>query len=290
MNQLDAYMTILPALPYIAGVNENISGQVIDTKGKGVQVKLSIVSQDGSAVAGPFDTDASGKFNFVASVSDTDLIKVDAPPGYKVPMPLAMSYTYPDNSYYLQIQEPTFLIIPIALGAGLLLLARKKKKKVGAFDTNTVVTVGIAIAGGYILFNSMHILDSLLQAFGINKSKETQALDVTASSPTSFWNPNFWKDAPNGTYTHAITEQQAQDIISQLYDAKSIWNDDEAEAKGALKQLQTQAELSFVAWELQKANGVDLLEFLRGGLWPNDFLSDADVYEINSYFQGLPKY
>lgn len=289
MNQLDAYMTILPALPYIAGVNENISGQVIDTKGKGVQVKLLIVGADGSAVAGPFDTDASGKFNFVASVSDTDLIKVDAPPGYKVPMPLAMSYTYPDNSYYLQIQEPTFPIIPIALGAGLLLLARKKKK-VGAFDTNTVITVGIAIAGGYVLFNSIHILDNLLQFLGINQSKESKALDVTASDPTSFWNPNYWRNAPNGVYSYAITTSQADDIINQLKDAKGWFNDDESEAKAALKQLRTKANLSFVAYRFQQTDNEDLLSWLRGGVWPNDFLSDADVYEINAYFQGLPNY
>lgn len=179
------------------------------------------------------------------------------------------------------------ILIPVLISTGLLLLyVSDKKKKVGKIETSDIINTGIAIGGGYLLFNSIGIVDNLLIALGLKDSKATQTLDYASTDPNSFWNPNYWKQF--NSFSYAINEQQAQAIIYQIKDAMSWFNDDESAIMAAFKQLRTQSNLSFLSWEFNKTEGTDLLTWLRGTAWPYDRLSDNEVYTINQFFSKLP--
>jgi len=162
-----------------------------------------------------------------------------------------------------------------------------KRKTVGALSVQSVLPF-ILIGGAVIGFN---IIEKLLQALGIWKDKDTKQLDTAAGDPNSFWNPEYWKTKPaNINYTRPITQSTAEGYAKEIYNAFGPFDDCEECAKGVFRRLPSQAAASFVSWAFNRIYGQDLLDFLRGGIWPKDRLSDTDVAEINTYVNALPKY
>ena len=195
----------------------------------------------------------------------------------------------PVNEFNFVLTKKSGALLPILLGSGLLIIAaNNEKKKVGAVEKTDILNIGLVIGGGFLLFKGINILNSLFDFLGLSKSKETQSLDFSSSDPNSFWNPNFWRQF--SSFTYAITEPQAQQIINQLKDAFGYFNDDESAAISALKTLRTQSNLSFLAWEFSKTDNQDLLTWLRGDSFPNDRLSDSEVYSLHQYFSNLPSH
>lgn len=190
-----------------------------------------------------------------------------------------------DPLVYLTKTGNNFL--PIAL-AGLALLAVTEDKKIGAANTgkNNLINAGLLIGGGYVLIKAIGIADNLLELLGLQKSVETRTLDFASTDPNSFWNPNFWRQFSNWNY--ALTANQARSIISQLKSAFSWFNDDEAAAIAALKQLKTQSNLSYISYVFSADEGKDFLTWLRGDAYPNDRLSDAEIYDLHNYIAKLP--
>jgi hypothetical protein len=92
------------------------------------------------------------------------------------------------------------------------------------------------------------------------------------------------------SYTHAITEQTALSWCAEIEDAFGAFNDCEECAIGVFKRCYTQANASFLCWVFVNHYGEDMLTYLRGGWWPQDRLSDADVNQINQYISNLPKW
>jgi len=137
-------------------------------------------------------------------------------------------------------------------------------------------------AAGLLYFG---VLDPLLKVLGIKKNADTVALDNAASNPDSFWSPLFWKGLRNPII---MTRSSAENIARTIYDAFGVFNDNEEQAVGALKNLKYQAQCSFLADVFFQMYGMDLITFLRGGSWPQDRLSDSDVADINSYISKLP--
>lgn len=274
----------MQALQAIGAVSD-LSGQVIDQDGKGLAASLYLYSTDGTLKLGPIATDQGGGFHFTADIEETDYIKAQAP-GYTSPQPFASYYVYPDNTYYIQLRKQSLLLPMAAAAAMLVFLPSQKKKKVSGITTQDVIPF-LYIAGALIIFNKGA---QLFQWLGLSPKKSTQQLDISSQDPNSFWNPYFWQKAPGGAYSYAITESQARDILTKVNDSFGAFNDNESQATGALKELKTQANLSFVAWEFLQQTGQDFLEWLRGGSWPNDRLSDDEVYNIHLYFGNLPKF
>lgn len=163
---------------------------------------------------------------------------------------------------------------------------KKQGKKISGITTGDVIPF-IVIGGALIAFD---VVNKILIKLGIVDSAATIALDDAATNPNSFWNPNFWKSAPNGQYSYAITESEARQWIRDIKNSFGAFNDNEEQAIAVFKRCRTQANASFLSWVFNKDSGEDLLKYLRGGWWPQDRLSDADVWEITQFVNGLPKY
>lgn len=180
------------------------------------------------------------------------------------------------------------LWIGAAVAAAVLYQNSSSKKKVGEI-TEGQAKAGLYIAGGVLAWV---LLKDLFEALGIFKSKEEIQLDNAANNPGSFWNPNYWLSKPdNIPYTQpVVTLPQAQYFAEQIFDAMSWYDDKEEVPIGIFRSMPSQAAASFLCYVFQKTYGYDMLSWLRGGVWPKDRLSDADVADITNFVNRLPKY
>jgi hypothetical protein len=144
----------------------------------------------------------------------------------------------------------------------------------------------IALVGaGAIALVYFGVLDPVLKFLGLKDKKETIELDKAAEDPGSPWNPNFWrKNTPAMILTRAGAEARAK----QIYEAFGLFDDYEEQAIAVFKALKYQTQLSFLADVFAQLYNQDMLTFLRGGNWPKDRLSDADVQDINAFILKLP--
>lgn len=164
----------------------------------------------------------------------------------------------------------------------LVLLNERKKKSVGKIDKENIIP--ILLIGGAII--SFDLLKKLFESIGIWNSAETKQLDNQASNPGSYWNPNYYTQF--SSYSYALDTTQAAALAKQIYDSFGVFNDCEECVKSVFKSLRTKSNVSFLAKVFAANYGQDLLSFLRGGIWPQDRLSDSDVAEIDSYISKLP--
>lgn len=175
----------------------------------------------------------------------------------------------------------------IAAALAAIYVYRRNNKKVGALTSDDVKTIMLA-TGGIIGFT---LIKQLLESLGIWQDADGAALDNATNNPNSFWSPIFWQNKPTYTpWTYTINEAQAIGILQQIQDCFSFYNDNEERAIGIFKTLRTQSNLSYLAYVFADQGKGDLLTYLRGGNWPQDRLSDADVQVINQYISRLPKY
>lgn len=173
-------------------------------------------------------------------------------------------------------------VLPIAAGLGLLLLTSKKNKKVGAITKENampLVYVGGAIVG-YI------VLRKLLIELHLIDSPETKVLDAASNDPTSFWNPNYYKQFT--TFTYSINRAEAEQLVRQIEDSFGPVNDCEECAIAVFHTLKTKASVSYLSDVFYQQTSNDLLTYLRGGSWPEDRLSDTDVAGLQSFINNLP--
>jgi len=147
-------------------------------------------------------------------------------------------------------------------------------------ETKQFIGIG---AGALVLY--FGVVSPLLKALGLQKKEETVRLDNEVINPNSFWNPNFWKGQQNAVLMPRVyTETLAQSI----YDSVGPFNDCEECVINVFKTLKYQTQCSWLADIFQQRFGEDMLTFLRGGSWPQDRLSDNDVYMISQFIQNLP--
>lgn len=181
----------------------------------------------------------------------------------------------------------TSAMLLIIAAIGLFLVLRNKQKKVGKLTTEEVkpwLLIGGA-ALGFVLFKQ------LMEALGLWKDPDERRLDDLSKDANSFWNPNFWRNIPAGSnYTNPITLTTAKNYAREIYGSFGAFNDCEECVKGIFKRISSQASASYIAYAFNLEYGSDLLDFLRGGIWPQDRLSDKDVNEITNYVLTLPKY
>jgi len=144
-----------------------------------------------------------------------------------------------------------------------------------------IIIVGAA-AVGVLYFG---LLNPLLHFLGVKTSQDTTSLDQQATDPGSFWQANFYK---NISAPVLLTRASAEALCREIYDAIGWTNDDEDRVKAVFKSLHFQTQVSYLADVFYQLYQADLLSWLRGGIFPYDRLSDADVNEITKYIQKLP--
>lgn len=208
-------------------------------------------------------------------------------PGYKVrTVSIADLIKHPDVILQSAGSIPAWMILAVLSAV---VVIRKRSARIGAFGTGDVMTIFLLV-GGIISFK---LIQQILQSLGIWDSQDTKNLDLAASDPNSFWNPNYWQTIKpaSASWSYAFTESQARDLCEQIIDAMGIFNDSEDKVFAVFKQCRTKANASFLSWVFQKEYGQDLLAYLRGSnIWPADHLSDAEVSTIDKYLSKLPKY
>lgn len=158
----------------------------------------------------------------------------------------------------------------------------KRRGAVGNIEPQTVITIALVVAG-VIGFD---LVSKLLTGLGIWQSNDSKSLDSQTKTANSPWNPNYYTQFSN--YTYAIDTPTATTLSNKIYDSFGIFNDCEDCVKAVFFALRTQSEVSFLVKVFNDVYGQDLLSYLRGGLWPQDHLSDADVQQINKFVLSLP--
>jgi len=144
-------------------------------------------------------------------------------------------------------------------------------------------TIALVAAGAAVLY--FGLLNPVLKALGIKDSGNTTALNSVASNPYSFWSPNFYKLQSGAVI---LTRASAESIAQKIRDSFGWLSDNADSVKAAFKSLTYQTQVSYLSDVFSQLYGEDLLSYIRGGSWPNDRLSDADVSEIDSFLSKLP--
>jgi hypothetical protein len=177
-----------------------------------------------------------------------------------------------------------YWMIAVVLGAALFVIRSKKKKgnNVGKIENKDLVTIAILI-GGVI---GVTLIIKILKTLGLWGDPTTPE----ATNPDSPWKPTFYKKFTSFTYT--ITEQEAKDFSDTIYNAFGVFQDDFSAILGVFTQLQTQAEVSYLADIFQQQHDVDLLNFLTdgGGVLPWDGLSTTHLENLIALVKKLPSH
>lgn len=179
------------------------------------------------------------------------------------------------------------LLIPLAMAAS------KKKKAVGevGFNMPTVAT-GIAIV---LAFKGFTLINDILTMFGLGKDKDDRAFEDENSDPGSPLKATLYNNAPQDKKTKAwnalLLNDRATKLADELISSFGAWNDDEAQAIGVFKKFNSQIEASCFAyiWE-EKWGYPDLLQWLKGGSYPDDRLDTGEIKEITDYLHNLSVY
>lgn len=187
------------------------------------------------------------------------------------------------------VMEKRFNVLPL-LGVTMILFAinNKKKKKVGAIEQKDIINAGLVIGGGFLLIKGTNLINSILELIGLQQSPDETAVLLSGSDPNSFWNPTFWRKFT--TYTYAMTLAEAESIISQIDDSLGNWTNDQSAAIAAIKQVRTQANLSWIAYVLQQEQGKDLITWLHTSSWIENGLTYAQINDITNYVSKLPSH
>lgn len=263
---------------------------VLDSKGasKPLTAKYSIVNTSG-LIFSKETTNSEGFFS--VSLDETfafdDLfLKMEAA-GY-IPASFPVTDLREGEYYLLNKNNNAPIAFPAVLIAGAAYLAlSNKKKKVGKITTGDIIPVA-AVGVGILGFS---LFKKLLEKTGVWDSADTKELNADSTNPASAWSPIYWHNKPaNENWSYAITTGTAQAYAKEIYDSFGPFNDCEECVKAVIKRLRTKSNLSFLAEIFSNGYGQDLLSFLRGGIWPQDRLSDADVNELNNYIKNLPNY
>jgi hypothetical protein len=148
-------------------------------------------------------------------------------------------------------------------------------------NEKTILILGLA-AIGLAYFG---VIDPVLKFVGIKDDEETKNIDQIEVDPGTPWSINFWTKVPGAT---VLTRASAVALANVIYDSFGYFNDNEEQVKGAIKSLKFKTQLSYLAMVFYELHKQDLLTFLRGGIWPQDRLSDSDLSELISYVNKLP--
>jgi len=153
--------------------------------------------------------------------------------------------------------------------------------------------IGALLMFGFPLLGKIkEAIFNILAKFGLVNNKNDDAVDgaiANSGDPNSPWNPNFWRQYL-GHYTNPMTNEQAQAICTQIWNAAGAFDDDEDAMIAAVKKCRTKGAVSFVCYWFSNMHAADLLTWFQGGVWPNDRLSNEDLSRIISYVNSLPNY
>jgi hypothetical protein len=135
--------------------------------------------------------------------------------------------------------------------------------------------------------------DSVLQKIGVQDSKQEAADKVAiqkakeqASLISSPWNPAFYKNSPNDSLL--FYSSTAKKLAAQIYDSVGIVYDNSDQGVAAIKQAQTQTQISFLADIFNQLYSQDLFAYMQFHYDTEAQL--ANLHTIIDYVNSLPPY
>lgn len=138
-----------------------------------------------------------------------------------------------------------------------------------------IIIYAVLILAAYFL-----IIRPVLIKIGIIKSAEDKKREKTVAqygtATDSPFSPSLWKKG--GT---VLTKASAEKLADQINDAIGFFSDDENEVYGAMRQLKTKTQLSFLADIFQQRHKMDLYQLL------NRNFSDSEMDVINGIANNL---
>lgn len=177
-----------------------------------------------------------------------------------------------------------------ALAAGSLI----PEKQRGIISIIVVIVVIAVII--FIIYKISGGITSLAEMFGLKRDAEEERLDERveerneqASNPASPWSPQFYRNAQaQGQAITLIRRADAERLADQIFDSVGVFYDTPSQAVSAIKQLPTQAALSFLSEVFNVRHDRDLWDWLR-------FKFDTDeqkkaLTDMAHYVERLPKY
>lgn len=177
-----------------------------------------------------------------------------------------------------------------------------KNFKVENAKAIVIVIVVVAILGfGLYYINKTFggigdFVNSITSAVGITDTPEEAAkkaavdqAQAQSSSVTSCWNPSFFQNAPGGA--SLFTQAQGDALAAQIWGFKGFFINDDSEVLSAIKQCNTQSQVSFVSWRFSVNYSNDLFTWLTLQM-TNIFTGRANdvLTDCISYVNSLPQY
>lgn len=142
----------------------------------------------------------------------------------------------------------------------------------------TKIIIGALVIAAIYFF----VLRPILTKLGIIQSSEDKARDKQAqafgTTQNSPFNPSYYKGVKNAIL---VTRATAEKLADQLYDAIGNVYDDENAVYGALRQLKTKTQLSWVADVFTQRHQADLYQYLARNL------SDSEMDVVNGIANNL---
>ena len=156
------------------------------------------------------------------------------------------------------------------------------------------INPNIAIIAGAVLVSSLiarPVLFGLLEALGLRDSKsdtsfkKLQATVAEYFSPTYLTNlsakgPTSLEVGPGSSYL--FSQSTTDQLAKAIYDAKGFFNDNENAVYGVFSQINTKAQVSWLATRFAVKYKYDLLEYLKSFL--NQKELEPIYTSVNSYY------
>ena len=135
----------------------------------------------------------------------------------------------------------------------------------------------------YILpIGALVIAYLVLRRFGIVKDTQKETTE-TGQLFKDYFSPNFLQSLySRGGRIQLLTQQQADQIATDLYKSKGIFNDDEQQLYGTIKRFKYQSQVSQAAGVFFKKYKKDLASYL------STFLNETELGRVYNYLDNLP--
>lgn len=139
------------------------------------------------------------------------------------------------------------------------------------------------------LLNGVGFFESFTDMLGLTDNDDVEKWKKSVADPKSFWSPNFHKNAPKGA--HLMTYADCETLFVDISKCWGYFSDDFKKIKDLFaKRIGYQSSFSFFCDHLLKNKGFTLRDYLVGGTWPNDRLSEDEISQIHNIILSKPKY
>jgi hypothetical protein len=148
-------------------------------------------------------------------------------------------------------------------------------------NPNTLLAAG---AVALVFFGGRAIFEKL----GIVKSKEEQQTEdeiknqMLQLSTGNYFDQDYWKKGGAGTLI--LTAAGAAKYADIIYNAKGIFNDDEAAVYGVFQALKTRSQVSYLSMVFFQKYNKSLIAYLA------DFLNKAELATVARICNKLPNF